>query len=340
LIQGETGTGKEVLARYIHAVSHRSNQPFLACNCGAFSETVLESELFGHEKGSFTGAIGRKRGIFELAHKGTLFLDEIDSASPAIQVKLLRVLESGEFFRVGGEELCKVDMRVIAATNANLASKVEQSMFREDLFYRLDVASLNIPPLRERVRDIPIFLNYFLEKETTVKNAPAKRFCEEAMKILLAHTWPGNIRELMNTVSQSVLLSKGPVIAATNLPDRIRDKSRETDPDTNIAQSHIDQDDADQREILFSALPQPELLTEMFEQIEDHLIKAVRKQKEYDFSSVHEDLKHWSARVTRKIIQEALDETYGNQVKAAKLLGITPQEKVGIPPFKPPRIGS
>ena len=134
LIQGETGTGKEVLARYIHAVSHRSERPFLAFNCGAFTETLLESELFGHEKGSFTGAGSRKKGIFELAHRGTLFLDEIDSASSAIQVKLLRVLESGEFLRVGGEELCKVDVRIIAATNANLQLKVENNQFRVDLF--------------------------------------------------------------------------------------------------------------------------------------------------------------------------------------------------------------
>ena len=168
LIHGETGTGKEVLARYIHSVSHRSDRPFMAFNCGAFTENLLESELFGHEKGAFTGASVRKKGIFELAHRGTLFLDEIDSASPAIQVKLLRILETGEFLRVGGEELCKADVRVIAATNANLQAKVNDNQFREDLFYRLDVASLYIPPLRERAEDIPFF-NFF-RKETRIKN--------------------------------------------------------------------------------------------------------------------------------------------------------------------------
>ena len=166
LIQGETGTGKEVLARYIHAVSHRSDRPFLGFNCGAFTETLLESELFGHEKGAFTGATSKKKGIFELAHKGTLFLDEIDSASPAIQIKLLRILETGELLRVGGEEISKVDVRVITATNADLACKVENRTFREDLFYRLDVASLVIPPLRRRAEDIPLFVHYFLSKET------------------------------------------------------------------------------------------------------------------------------------------------------------------------------
>jgi two-component system, NtrC family, response regulator len=230
LIQGETGTGKEVLARYIHAISHRHERPFLACNCGAFTESLLESELFGHEKGSFTGATGKKKGIFELAHKGTLFLDEIDSASPAIQVKLLRVLETGEFLRVGGEEICKVDLRIIAATNANLASRVEQNHFREDLFYRLDVASLHIPPLRERPEDIPIFLNFFLEKETAGK-AEAKKFSEEVLNILRRHNWPGNIRELINTVSQAVLLSKGQIITLSDLPDRIKEKYLDTFPD-------------------------------------------------------------------------------------------------------------
>ena len=203
-------------------------QPFLAFNCGAFTETILESELFGHEKGSFTGAHSRKRGIFELAHKATLFLDEIDSASPSIQVKLLRVLETGEFFRVGGEELVKADVRVIAATNADLQTKVEDNLFREDLFYRLDVASLFIPPLEERAEDVPLFVNYFLEKETTAKGNPAQRFSPEAMEVLKKYSWPGNIRELANTVAQSVLMSSNPIITVADLPPRIKQKYVET----------------------------------------------------------------------------------------------------------------
>jgi DNA-binding NtrC family response regulator len=157
-----------------------------------------------------------------MAHKGTLFLDEIDSASPAIQIKLLRVLETGEFLRVGGEELCKVDVRVIAATNADLAARVEENRFREDLFYRLDVASLFIPPLRDRAEDIPIFVSYFLEKETVEKGMPPKKFSDEVMEILQQHSWPGNIRELANTVAQAVLLSKGQLIELNDLPARIR----------------------------------------------------------------------------------------------------------------------
>ena len=157
-----------------------------------------------------------------MANKGTLFLDEIDSASPAIQIKLLRVLETGDFLRVGGEELCKVDVRVIAATNADLASRVEENRFREDLFYRLDVASLFIPPLRERAADIPTFVHYFLEKETVEKGLPEKRFSDEAMALLEKHTWPGNIREVSNTVAQAVLLSKGELIEPEALPARIR----------------------------------------------------------------------------------------------------------------------
>ncbi len=207
LIQGETGTGKEVLARYIHSVSHRSDRPFLAFNCGAFTETLLESELFGHEKGSFTGATHKKKGIFELAHKATLFLDEIDSASPAIQIKLLRVLETGEFLRVGGEEMCKVDVRIITATNADLSGKVAENKFREDLFYRLDVASLHLPPLRERQKDIELFVEFFLEKESKAKQIPLKQFSPETLELINKHEWPGNIRELSNTVAQALLLS-------------------------------------------------------------------------------------------------------------------------------------
>ena len=217
----------------LHSVSHRSKRPFLAFNCGAFTETLLESELFGHEKGSFTGAAGRKKGIFELAHNGTLFLDEIDSASQAIQIKLLRVLETGEFLRVGGEEICKVDVRVIAATNTDLVARVEENKFREDLFYRLDVASLHIPPLRERAEDIPLLINYFLEKETISRDIPAKRFSDEAMVILQRHTGR-NIRELANTVAQAVLLSKGPIIFPE---DYIPDQAASPEPAGKPAQT-------------------------------------------------------------------------------------------------------
>ncbi|NLZ39180.1 MAG: sigma-54-dependent Fis family transcriptional regulator [Firmicutes bacterium] len=342
LIQGETGSGKEVLARYIHAISHRSDRPFLACNCGAFSETLLESELFGHEKGSFTGATSRKKGIFELAHKGTLFLDEIDSASPAIQVKLLRVLETGEFLRVGGETICKVDMRVIAATNANLASKVEESYFREDLFYRLDVASLVIPPLRERIEDIPLFLNHYLEAESKIKNIPVKRFSDEALAVLKEHSWPGNIRELKNTVSQALLLSSGPLITVADLPERVRPKK--TTPVTKEIQTALEDkkqnEDAKPAAVVEPVpvsderlsipqkikLQQQQIdLLKILAQFEEKFLETLRIEEGFDFNGFYESFKNWSSELNKKIIQKALEETYGNQVKAAELLNITPR---------------
>jgi two-component system NtrC family response regulator len=324
LIQGETGTGKEVLARYIHSVSHRSERPFMAFNCGAFTETLLESELFGHEKGSFTGATSKKKGIFEMAHKGTLFLDEIDSASPAIQIKLLRVLETGEFLRVGGEELCKVDVRVIAATNADLAARVEENRFREDLFYRLDVASLFIPPLRDRAEDIPIFVSYFLEKETVEKGMPPKKFSDEAMEILQQHSWPGNIRELANTVAQAVLLSKGQLIELNDLPARIRPGGAGAGSAVQpggLAEGSAAAEEA----VLFRAHPQGEKLYGLLGRFEEMLTAEIDLKEGFDFNSFQEDLKSWRERVAGQLIELALEITYGNQVKAAELLRITPR---------------
>lgn len=323
LIQGETGTGKEVLARYIHSVSHRSDRPFMAFNCGAFTETLLESELFGHEKGSFTGATSRKKGIFEMANKGTLFLDEIDSASPAIQIKLLRVLETGEFLRVGGEELCKVDVRVIAATNTDLAARVEENRFREDLFYRLDVASLFIPPLRERAEDISIFVSYFLEKETVEKGMPAKKFSDEALEILQKHTWPGNIREVANTVAQAVLLSKGQLVEPDELPVRIRPPQKD---DLEKDEAAEDAGTAAGAAVpYFCAHPRGEKLCRQLAGFEELLTSEIDLKEGFDFNSFQEDLKSWRDRVAGRIIEQALEITFGNQVKAAELLKITPR---------------
>lgn len=350
LIQGETGTGKEVLARYIHAVSHRKEQPFLAFNCGAFTETLLESELFGHEKGSFTGAHSRKKGIFELANKATLFLDEIDSASPSIQVKLLRVLETGEFFRVGGEELVKVDVRVIAATNADLQTKVEDNLFREDLFYRLDVASLFIPPLKEREEDIPLFVNYFLEKETTAKGHTAKRFSPEALEVIKKYNWPGNIRELANTVAQSVLMSNGPLVTLADLPLRIKQKYAEivaaSSPETHSlpADGYNKKETTATKNDLTKKLPLPpsdspakpitdflgfhpynEDLYNLLAQFEKILLENLDLRKGFDLSSLQNDLQDWCNQIVKQTITQTLKTTYGNQAKAAELLGITPR---------------
>ncbi|MCL6638915.1 MAG: sigma-54 dependent transcriptional regulator [Firmicutes bacterium] len=216
LIQGETGTGKEVLARFIHAASSRSRQIFIPVNCGALPENLLESELFGHEKGAFTGAGSTRRGIFEMANHGTLFLDEIGEASPAIQVKLLRVLETGEFLRVGGEKQIKTDVRLIAATNVDLEQALQSKNFREDLYYRLDVVRLELPSLRERREDIPQLAEYFVRKAN-----PDLLVSVDAMRLLSDYPWPGNIRELANSISQAVALCDGKIILPEHFSAKI-----------------------------------------------------------------------------------------------------------------------
>ena len=324
LIQGETGTGKEVLARYIHSASHRSDRPFLAFNCGAFTETLLENELFGHEKGAFTGATHKKKGIFEQAHKATIFLDEIDSASPAIQIKLLRVLETGEFLRVGGEEMCKVDVRIITATNTNLASKVAENKFREDLFYRLDVASLYIPPLRERQEDIEIFLDYFLKKEAAAKQIPLKHFSDRAMELIKKHEWLGNIRELSNTVAQSLLLCKGKVIDVEDLPDRIRQCSAKWISE-NIADTLAVPEPSEPKILFSSVAGKAAQLSELLERFEESLLGSINFREGFAFESFSREISTWRDELVANIIENALEDTYNNQVKAARLLGITPR---------------
>ncbi len=322
LIQGETGTGKEVLARYIHSVSHRSEQPFLAFNCGAFTETLLESELFGHEKGSFTGATHQKKGIFEQANRATLFLDEVDSASPAIQIKLLRIIETGEFLRVGGEDMCKVDVRIIAATNANLAEKVATNKFREDLFYRLDVASLNIPPLRERPEDIDLFIDYFIKKESKAKQVPSKKFSDEALTVMKQHSWPGNIRELSNTVAQALLLSRNKVIGVEDLPERVRRTLQDLDkPEEKEIPEQLTTEDVKEPGSTSSTT----LAKEMIDHFESAFLPKINFREGFDFKYFLSDINKCSDVMVVKVIEAALEDTYGNQVKAAKLLGITPR---------------
>lgn len=218
LINGETGTGKEVLARFIHAASQRSNENFVAVNCGAMPENILESHLFGHEKGAFTGANNTHRGIFEMANNGTLFLDEIGEASTAIQVKLLRVLETGEFYRVGGEKPIRTSVRFIAATNVDLEKAVADKIFREDLFYRLDVVRLHLPPLRERQEDIPSFAQYFL---TRLDVADHMKFSTEVLTFFKKYSWPGNLRQLFNTIRRAVALCENGIIIPSHIPSRL-----------------------------------------------------------------------------------------------------------------------
>lgn len=221
LIYGETGTGKEVLARFVHAASSRWDKPFLAINCGALPENLLESELFGHEKGSFTGASVQRKGIFELANNGTLFLDEIGEASLSIQVKLLRVLETGEFLRVGGEKPVKTNVRIIAATNVDLEEAVVQKSFREDLFYRLDVVRLELPPLRERKEDIPQLVDHFINRFWDKTFGPMPAFSAECIEVMLGYHWPGNIREVANVVEQALALCDGITVFPEHLSNKI-----------------------------------------------------------------------------------------------------------------------
>lgn len=221
LVQGESGTGKELIAHAIHFNSHRKNKPFVVANCSAYSQNLLESELFGHEKGAFTGAIRRKTGRFELAQGGTIFLDEIGEVSPPTQILLLRVLQDHRFERVGGEETLDIDVRVIAATNKNLTEEMKKGTFREDLYYRLNVIPILVPPLRERKDDIPLLASYFLQKINQEKRREITGFSPEVMEILLAHSWPGNVRELENVIEHAVIVAKQEKILAKDLPQSL-----------------------------------------------------------------------------------------------------------------------
>ena len=221
LILGETGTGKELVANAVHCQSDRACMPFVALHCAALSEGVLESELFGHEKGAFTGAVQARKGRFEIADGGTLFLDEVGEMSLKVQVKLLRVLEKGEFERVGGEKTLKVDVRLITATNRNLEKEVSEGRFREDLFYRLNVITIHLPPLRERRDDIPILSNFFVIKYTKKYKKEIKGFAPEAMEALCAYHWPGNVRELENIVERAIVLCKKNTISLEHLPGNV-----------------------------------------------------------------------------------------------------------------------
>jgi len=221
-IYGESGTGKELVARAIHTRSRRASGPFIKVNCGALAETLLESELFGHEKGAFTGAIKRKLGRFELADGGTLFLDEIGDISPALQTKLLRVLQEREFERVGGESTIKVDVRVVSATNKDLSKEVAEGRFREDLFYRLQVVPVHIPPLRERKEDLPLLISHFIAKLGPKTNPRVTGIDDAAIARLYAYRWPGNVRELGNVIEQALVFADGERIGPEALPDAVR----------------------------------------------------------------------------------------------------------------------
>ncbi len=223
LIIGESGTGKELIANAIHYHSPRSSMPFIKVSCASLSEGIIESELFGHEKGAFTGAIASRKGRFELAHQGTLFLDEVEDIPPATQIKLLRVLQEGEFERVGGNKTIRVNIRIIAASNRDLQEAVKRGVFREDLYYRLNVVNIKLPPLRDRRDDIPFLVNFFIEKYNQKYHMKVKGISQKAMNLLTDYQWTGNVRELENTIESILVINSPEVIDLQHLPQEMRD---------------------------------------------------------------------------------------------------------------------
>ncbi len=286
LITGESGTGKELVARALHENSSRSDKPFIKVNCAAIPRDLMESELFGHERGAFTGAIGSKPGRFELANEGTLFLDEIGSIPIEMQVKLLRALQESEFERVGGIKTIRVDVRLVAATNSELKKEIENGNFRDDLYYRLNVVPIRLPPLRERIDDIALLASHFLEKFNRRLNKQLTGITEEASLALESHPWPGNIRELENVIERAVLFADNEQIEFCNLPPEIRELS-----DHSLSRA--------QR----TPLP-PEFAGSASEGLKEQVRAAMN-------------------RLERDLIQRALDQTNGNVTHAARLLKIS-----------------
>ncbi len=270
LVTGETGTGKELMAEAIHLASDRRTGPLVKVNCAALPETLLESELFGHEKGSFTGAMNQHKGRFEAANKGTIFLDEVGEMTLGTQKKLLRVLQEREFERVGGTVPVKVDVRVIAATNRSLREEVAAGRFREDLFYRLNVIPIHMPPLRERMEDIPALVNHFLDKHRYSPSAMPSRITQEAMDLLITHDWPGNVRELENIILRAVVLSRGNVIT----------------PEHIVFQNELNRYVLDVEDKVRSGTP----LTVMLREVKREAIVTALRLNDHDFTRAAEQL--------------------------------------------------
>jgi DNA-binding NtrC family response regulator len=258
IIYGESGTGKELIARALHYNSYRQDKPLIPINCGAIPEELLESELFGHEKGSFTGATALRQGRFELAHGGTIFLDEIGEMRPALQVKLLRVLQEREFERIGGTRTIKVDVRILAATNKNLEDLVERQQFRDDLYWRLNVIPITIPPLRERLSDIPLLVAHFITHFNAEKKQSLTGITPEAMQMLQSYHWPGNVRELENTMERIAILKGNGMIVPEDLPEKVfRPLLSRSAPGVTIPDDGIDFDttvETFEKQLLLQAL--------------------------------------------------------------------------------------
>ena len=313
LISGESGTGKELVARCIFQHSHRSAKPFMAVNCAAIPENLIESELFGHERGSFTGATGQRSGKFELCDGGTLFLDEIGDMSLAAQTKILRVLQEGEIQRVGGTETLKVDVRIIAATNRDLEAMVKAKTFREDLYYRLAVVRLRLPSLRERTTDIPEIVDFMLQKLEKAKKTRVRKVAPEAMEILVHHRWPGNVRELENAVYRSAVIAQGDTILAKDLPAELREAGGPAvAPAAPVAVAPV----AGEAPVAAAAAVSAPVAGAVPESLEGALDFIFQRLSADKAETILE-------RLEREMIVRALKEFGGNQVRTAERLGIT-----------------
>ena len=317
LITGDSGVGKEVFARAIHNYSKRSNKELVSVNCGAIPEGILESELFGHKKGSFTGAIEDRKGYFEIADGGTLFLDEIAEMPPTTQVKLLRVLETQEFIRIGGETVTKVDVRIIAATNKDLQKEVDSKKFRNDLYFRLKAVSLNIPPLRNRKGDIPEFISYFIKNYSAGNKIPEPTLTKEAIAMLQNYNWPGNIRELKNVVETATTLSKTGILDVDSfLPlltvENSADESRNLPVHVNRPMESLD------REFIYRAL------IEIKKDLMDLKLFAEKNQNEFNNIPDRGDNEIVPLQtVEKQAIEKAFISARYNKKKTAQLLGIS-----------------
>jgi transcriptional regulator with PAS, ATPase and Fis domain len=334
LIVGESGTGKEMIAKALHNRSNRKNEQMVSVNCGAIPEGILESELFGHEKGSFTGAIGQRKGYFEIASKGSIFLDEIGEMSLYTQVKLLRVLEEKEFLRVGGNVPIKVDTRVIASTNKDLELAVNKGEFRKDLYYRLKAVTIYVPPLRERKEDIELLVNTFMEDFKKRNNISVKGISPEAVRVLKEYSWPGNVRELKNLIESVIILNKGEVIKVADLPENVR-KINELDRNLPV-HLKITAEKAE-RELIYRTLlvlgsemsEIKKLLTENLKFIQTFVPDKKFKYHEQipeEEISFKEDNEYGEVSLQfneKELVKKALIKHKGNRKKAAKDLGIS-----------------
>jgi transcriptional regulator with PAS, ATPase and Fis domain len=317
LIYGESGVGKEVFARAIHNSSKRAGKELISVNCGAIPEGILESELFGHKKGAFTGAFEGRKGYFEIADGGTLFLDEIAEMPLMTQVKVLRAIEFKEFMRIGAETVTKVDLRIIAATNKDLQEEVNSKKFREDLYFRLKAVSLSIPPLRKRKEDIGLLVNHFLENYAAANKILTPKITNEAIDILMEYNWPGNVRELKNTIETAVALNRNGVLDVDSFSNQIF--SREDNHSMRNLPVYLRKtpEDAD-RELLYRALF--EIKKDLIE-LKDLVLQTGRQNV---ISSEEQKKNHFALDIIeRDTIKAALDKTRGNKRKASKLLNIS-----------------